>query len=102
MSASGWGVWRGSRPEGEPRGSMRGRVSRLLVVVYFVAVGLVLLVVPWTTFWDRNVFVASSSLAEALLMTPLARGGVSGLGVLNLGAGLADLSLLWGRGAPGV
>ncbi len=102
MSASEWGVSCGSKPEGEPRGSMRGRVSRLLVIVYFVAVGLVLLVVPWTTFWDRNVFVASSSLAEALLTTPLARGGVSGLGVLNLGAGLADLSLLWGRGAPGV
>ncbi len=83
-----------------PSGSMRGRVSRLLLVFYFVDVGLVLVVTPWTTFWDRNIFVESFPLVEALLTTSMARGGVSGLGVLNLGAGLADLSVLWRRGAP--
>ncbi len=80
---------------------MRGRVGHLLRVMYFVAVGLVLLVAPWTTFWDRNVFVESYPLAEALLTTSIARGGVSGLGILNLGAGLADLSALRWRGAGG-
>ena len=78
---------------------MRGRVSHLLRVTYFVAVGLVLLVAPWTTFWDHNVFVESYPLAEALLTTSIARGCVSGLGMLNLGAGLADVSALWWRGS---
>ena len=78
---------------------MRGRLSRVLLVMYFVEVGLVLLVAPWTTFWDRNLFVESYPLAEALLTTPVARGGVSGLGLLNLGVGLADLSALRGQDA---
>ena len=34
-----------------------GLVTRVVVVLYFLEAGLMLVVVPWTRFWDRNYFV---------------------------------------------
>ena len=39
------------------KGEESTRVGRVLTVVYFVEVGFVLIVAPWTTYWDRNYFV---------------------------------------------
>ena len=33
-------------------------VTRLLLAAYFLEAGLVLIVAPWSAFWDRNFFVA--------------------------------------------
>lgn len=76
---------------------MRERFSRSLLIVYFLEVGLVLLVAPWTTFWDRNFFIEAHPLAEAFLTTHAVRGGISGVGLLNLGAGVVELArlLVW-------
>ena len=76
---------------------MGGTLSRYLFVVYFVEVGFVLIVVPWTTFWDQNIFVESFPVAETMLTTHVVRGVVSGVGVINIGAALADLFSLLGR-----
>ncbi|MCY4029856.1 MAG: hypothetical protein OXH75_26515 [Acidobacteria bacterium] len=81
---------------------MRERFSRSLLIVYFLEAGLVLLVAPWTTFWDRNAFVEVSPLAEAFLTAHAVRGGVSGVGLLNLGAGLVELGRLLSRREPQV
>ena len=32
-------------------------VSRLVFLAYFAEVGLLLLIVPWSPFWDRNYFL---------------------------------------------
>ncbi len=79
---------------------MRERFSRSLLIVYFLEVGLVLLVAPWTNFWDRNFFVEANPLAEAVLTMHAVRGGVSGVGLLNLGAGVVEFSRLLGRREP--
>ena len=79
---------------------MRERFSRSLLIVYFLEVGLVLLVAPWTNFWDRNFFVEAYPLAEAVLTMHAVRGGVSGVGLLNLGAGVVEFSRLLGRREP--
>ena len=71
-------------------------LSRLIFLAYFVEVGLVLLVVPWSPFWDRNYFVQLWPVLEALTRSNLVRGAVSGLGVVNLWAGISELGVLFG------
>ena len=69
-------------------------MRRLLYVAYFLEVGLLLVLVPWSSFWDQNYFVHSSALLQTLFQNPFVRGGVSGLGILNLWVGLADLGAI--------
>jgi hypothetical protein len=54
-------------------------------------VGLVLIVAPWTGFWENNVFVIASENLSAILLSPWLRGGLSGVGVVTFVAGLLDL-----------
>ena len=70
-----------------------------MTVVYFVEVGVILVVVPWTTFWDRNYFVESVPLLETILTAHVARGGVTGVGLFSLGAALVELGALVRRRA---
>jgi hypothetical protein len=53
--------------------------------------GLVLLVAPWTTFWEHNFFMGYFPWLREVLDNHFARGAVSGLGFVNLCAGFADL-----------
>ena len=54
--------------------------------------GLLLLVLPWSAFWEQNYFGGVWPLLRFALANNFVRGGVSGLGVVNLAAGIADLS----------
>ena len=87
-----WGNWPELRPEAEIH-----LFGRLLVIIYFLEVGLVLIVAPWTTFWDRNYFIEARPLVQAMLTTSVIRGSVSGVGLLNLGAAALDLIGLFSR-----
>jgi len=71
-------------------------MRRLLFLAYFVEVGLVLLVVPWSPFWDRNYFLDLWPVLAQVTRSNLVRGAVSGLGVINLWAAMAELSMLFG------
>lgn len=66
-------------------------MKRLLLVAFFLEIGLVLIVVPWSAYWDRNYFAQSIPSIHALITNNFVRGAVSGLGVINLSAGLAEL-----------
>lgn len=46
---------------------------------------------PWSGFWDRNFFAETVPALEALLASPFARGAVSGVGLVTLLAGLAEI-----------
>jgi len=48
-------------------------------------------VAPWSQFWDRNFFASALPLVEPIVASPYARGAVSGVGLVTLLAGLADL-----------
>lgn len=50
-----------------------------------------LVIVPWTLFWERNVFVTGSHAAAHVLLSPWLRGALSGIGVVAIGAGLLDI-----------
>jgi hypothetical protein len=66
-------------------------LRQLLFVAYLVEAGLVLLIVPWSGLWERNAFLqmAATWFVE-IARTGWFRGAVSGVGLLLVGAGLAE------------
>ena len=50
------------------------------------------MLIPWSTFWDQNYFVEGWSSLGRLLTNNYTRGGISGLGLLNIWAALAELA----------
>jgi len=70
-------------------------VSRLLIIALFFEVGIVLMVVPWSNYWERNYFVESVPYVEAIATNTFVRGAISGLGLVNVFAGLAELGSLF-------
>jgi hypothetical protein len=63
----------------------------LLLAALFVEVGIVLLIVPWSIFWDRNYFIDAFPQLQSLLTSYYVRGAVSGLGAVNVSAGIMEL-----------
>ena len=62
-----------------------------MFAAYFLEAGLILIVAPWSAFWDRNSLAAAIPQLQSLAASPYARGAVSGLGLVTLLAGVADL-----------
>ena len=76
-------------------------MKRLMVVALSIEIGLVLIVIPWSVFWERNYFAELLPPLRSLMTNHFVRGAVSGIGVINLTVGLAELvSILTGRAAP--
>jgi hypothetical protein len=67
-------------------------LRRLLYVAFFIEVGLLLIVLPWSSFWEGNYFAAVLPAIRPLLTNNFVRGAVSGLGILNLLAGFSELA----------
>ena len=65
------------------------------MATYFVEVGLLLLIIPWSAFWDRNSLLEAVPAVHALTRSPYVRGAISGLGAVNLGAGVAEAWGAW-------
>ena len=60
------------------------------------------MIVPWSTFWDQNVLLEAIPAIYAWTRSEFVRGAVSGLGALNIGAGLMELAGAWtARGRNG-
>ena len=73
-------------------------MKRLFIVAFFFEIGFALVVVPWSAFWDRNYFAEAVPAIHAVITNNFVRGAVSGLGVINLIAGLGELiSILLAR-----
>ncbi|MBI1761291.1 MAG: hypothetical protein HYR56_07645 [Acidobacteria bacterium] len=80
---------------------MRQNLSaKITVIVYILIcfeVGLMLLILPWTRYWDDNFFLyfvtgkLNSPGLLSFLTSGWVRGAVTGLGIVNLLAGLRDL-----------
>jgi hypothetical protein len=70
-------------------------LSRFLLFVYLLEAGLLLLVVPWTVFWERNFFVEQVPGLSTGLLNPFVRGAISGLGLVCLLTAFAELRALW-------
>jgi hypothetical protein len=68
---------------------------RLLVAAFFFEAGLVLLILPWSGFWDRNLLLEWSHTLFELTRSAYVRGAVSGLGFLNLWIGIVEVIEAW-------
>jgi hypothetical protein len=54
--------------------------------------GLLLVLVPWSAFWDRNYFADVVPFLRDVLSNNYVRGAVMGLGLINVWAALSELS----------
>jgi hypothetical protein len=69
--------------------------------VFFIEVGLLLIVLPWSTFWEANYFAAIWPDLLPVMTNDFVRGGVSGIGLINLGSGVAEIvGIFIMRGSP--
>ncbi len=69
-------------------------MRRLLIIALLIELGLLLIVVPWSAYWERNYFAQISPVVQALVTNNYVRGGITGLGAVNVLAALADLAAL--------
>jgi len=72
-------------------------MNRLLAVAFILfcfEIGLFLVFVPWSNLWEHNALLIYLPL-RALLLNNFVRGGVSGLGVIDVFLGLGELTRFW-------
>ena len=70
---------------------MGSALRRWLFAAYFLEVGLVLIFVPWSTYWDWNFLGEVIPTLRVPLQNNYVRGGVSGIGLINLIAGFDEI-----------
>jgi hypothetical protein len=73
-------------------------MNRLLAVAFILfcfEIGLFLVFVPWSQLWEHNVLLVYSLTLRGFLLNNFVRGAVSGLGVVDVGLGLSELTRFW-------
>ena len=66
-------------------------MRQLVYAACFFEVGLLLVVLPWTGYWNHNYVFDVVPLLREFTRNPYLRGAVSGLGMLNLSFGMAEV-----------
>jgi hypothetical protein len=66
-------------------------VKRLILVALFLEIGILLVVIPWSSFWDRNYFAQALPAVQLFISNNYVRGAVSGLGLVNVYLGFVEL-----------
>lgn len=64
---------------------------RLLLITFLLEIGFMLILLPWSAYWDHNYFASALPPVHAFITNNFVRGAVSGLGVVNMTTALADL-----------
>jgi hypothetical protein len=67
------------------------RILGFCFAVFAIELGLFLLIFPWLNSWDLNWVPLQSPRLRALWLSPYLRGALSGLGLVNLYVGFAEL-----------
>jgi hypothetical protein len=67
------------------------KMSAVLLVAFCLGIGLFLLILPWTTYWDANYFGSLIPEWHLYWDNMYVRGAVSGLGVVNLYISMLEL-----------
>jgi hypothetical protein len=61
------------------------RVSRFLFILLVFELGVLVAILPWSGFWERNFFLERFPNLIPILLNPFLRGAISGLGLLDMG-----------------
>ena len=59
------------------------RFLRVFIMLVWFDVGLVLILLPWSMFWESNYFLNSYPSLIPILLNPFVRGAISGLGLVD-------------------
>lgn len=60
------------------------RLLRVLLVLLYIELGVILVLIPWTAFWERNFFLDRYPQSIPVLLNSYFRGAISGLGLLDI------------------
>ena len=66
------------------------RIWVVIRVAFFVELGMVLVVLPWTRAWTENSLLLAYPSVRFFLQNNFVRGLISGLGFLDLGFGISE------------
>lgn len=66
-----------------------------MTAAFFFEAGLVLLILPWSVFWDRNLVLQWSGALYEFTRDGYVRGAVSGIGLVNLWTGIVEVIDAW-------
>lgn len=69
----------------------------MLLALYLLEAGLLLILAPWTQFWDRNYFAALVPALAAWAVHPYVRGAVSGVGIVSVAGALIEIGMMLSR-----
>ncbi len=74
----------------EPRYRWYHVIGAIVSILFCIELGLYLLIVPWTDYWESNFFAAFGPEWHRYWSNPYVRGAISGIGVLNLYIGILE------------
>ena len=63
---------------------MLSRILGVVVLLFWLELGLVLILVPWSGIWESNYFLYEYPPFGIFMTNPFLRGAISGLGILNV------------------
>jgi hypothetical protein len=61
-----------------------GRFLHVILLLLWLELGIILIIVPWSPFWDANYFVYRYPALGLVLNSSYLRGAITGLGVVNV------------------
>ena len=67
------------------------KLTALLFIVFCLEIGVVLLVFPWSEYWDNNFFTTWLPQLRDFWESSYVRGAVSGLGIVNVFISFTEL-----------
>jgi hypothetical protein len=60
------------------------RIARITILLVWLVLGLALILVPWTEYWETNYLLYQYPALGFFLKNPFLRGAISGLGFMNV------------------
>ncbi len=66
------------------------RIQTILFIVFCLEMGLVLVLFPWSSLWDRNYFFSLAPQWTVVFSSSYVRGAVSGVGLINVWIALSE------------
>jgi hypothetical protein len=59
------------------------KVFRILLLLVWLELGLLLILIPWSSYWETNYFLDRFPILIPYLLNPYLRGAISGLGLID-------------------
>lgn len=64
------------------------RLYRIVVILFYLELGLFLVILPWSSFWERNYFLYRFPVLTPWLLNHYLRGAITGVGLADIVLGI--------------